>query len=72
MSRPRTPAPTSERLLTIADVADRCQVSPRSVRRWIDDGRLKVIRLGRSIRVAEGDLAKFLSHCQTSRQRYRM
>ena len=27
MSRPRTPAPPSERLLTIADVADRCQVS---------------------------------------------
>jgi excisionase family DNA binding protein len=65
MSRPRTPA--AERLLTIADVADRCQVSPRSVRRWIDKDRLRVIRLGRSIRVAEGDLAKFLSHCQTSK-----
>jgi excisionase family DNA binding protein len=67
MRRPRTPALASERLLTIADVADRCQVSPRSVRRWIDDGRLKVIRLGRSIRVGERDLADFLSHCQISK-----
>jgi excisionase family DNA binding protein len=67
MSRPRTSAPASERLLTIADVAERCQVSSRSVRRWIDEGRLKVIRLGRNVRVSERDLAKFLSHCQTSK-----
>jgi excisionase family DNA binding protein len=67
MSGPRTPAPASERLLTITDVADRCQVSPRSVRRWIDDGRLRVIRLGRSVRVSEGDLATFLSLCQISK-----
>ena len=59
MSRRRTPAPASERLLTIADVAERCQVSPRSVRRWIDDGRLRAIRLGRSVRVCERDLAAF-------------
>lgn len=64
MGRPRqTPAIASERLLTIADVADRCRVSPRSVRRWIDDGRLRVIRLGRNVRVSEGDLANFLTHC---------
>ena len=67
MSRPRTPSPPSERLLTITDDADRCQVSPRSVRRWINEGRLKVIRLGRNVRVCEGDLAKFLTHCQTSK-----
>ena len=67
MTRRQTPAPASERLLTIADVADRCQVSSRSVRRWIDDGRLQVIRLGRNVRVCEGDLAKFLSRCQTSK-----
>ena len=67
MSRPPTPAPPSERLLTIADVADRCQVSSRSVRRWIDEGRLKVIRLGRNVRVSERDLANLLSNCQTSK-----
>ena len=67
MTRRQTPAPASERLLTIADVAERCQVSPRSVRRWIDDGRLRVIRLGRSVRVGERDLARFLSHCQTGK-----
>jgi excisionase family DNA binding protein len=65
MNRSQTPGRASQRLLTIADVADHCQVSPRSVRRWIDNGRLRAIRLGRSIRVSEGDLARFLSHCQT-------
>jgi excisionase family DNA binding protein len=64
MSRRQTPAPASERLLTVPDVADRCQVSPRSVRRWIDEGLLRVIRLGRSVRVSEGDLAAFITHCK--------
>jgi excisionase family DNA binding protein len=67
MSRPRTPAPASERFLTIDDVAERCQVSPRSVRRWIDDQHLQTIRFGRSIRVSEGDLAAFITRCKKSK-----
>jgi excisionase family DNA binding protein len=59
--------PIPERLLTVAQVAERCQVSPRSVRRWIDDGQLPVLRLGRSVRVSDGDLATFLSHCKSRR-----
>lgn len=33
-------------LLTISDVADQLQVSKKTVRRWIADGRLPAIRLG--------------------------
>ena len=44
-----TPLPV--RLLTVDDVAEVLQVSPRSVRRMVADGRLPVIRLGRAVRV---------------------
>lgn len=60
MSRPRTPAPASDQMLTINGVAVRCQVSPRSVRRWIDDGELIVHRFGRSIRIHPEDLNTFI------------
>ena len=66
MKRTQIP-PVPERLLTVAQVAERCQVSPRSVRRWIDEGDLPVVRLGRSVRVSENDLAAFLNRCKSTR-----
>ena len=51
-----------QRLLTIEQVADRCSVSVRTVRRWIASGELGVHRLGtRNVRVSEHDLAAFLA-----------
>jgi excisionase family DNA binding protein len=41
-----------ERLLTVDQLAELWQVSPRTIRRMIADGRLPVIRLGRAIRIA--------------------
>ena len=52
-----TPVPT---LLTIKQVADTLQVSPRTVRRWIDAGSLQHYKLGRQIRIAERELRLFL------------
>ena len=49
-----------EPLLTIDDVADRCQVSTRTVRRWIKSGDLRAIRLGRQLRVRPIDLENLL------------
>jgi excisionase family DNA binding protein len=63
----RTQIPPAQPLLTVAQVAEHCQVSPRSVRRWIDDGQMPVVRLGRSVRVSESDLAAFLSRCKSAR-----
>lgn len=48
-------------LLTVADVAKHCQVSHRTVRRWIAEGHLKVVRLGRLIRIRRSDFSKFLN-----------
>ena len=51
------PAP---RLLSVAAVADRLDVSTKTVRRWIAAGELRIHRLGRSVRIGETDLQKFL------------
>ena len=48
-------------LLTIEQVAVRLQVSSKSVRRYIEEGRLQVIRLSeRKLRISEADLEKFI------------
>jgi excisionase family DNA binding protein len=42
---------SADPLLSASDVANEWQISLRTVRRWIADGRLPVVRLGRSVRV---------------------
>jgi excisionase family DNA binding protein len=40
-----------ERLLTVNQLAELWQVSSRTVRRMIKDGRLPAVRLGRAVRI---------------------
>jgi excisionase family DNA binding protein len=54
------PPRDATRFHSIADVAEMCAVSPRSVTRWIKAGELIAHKLGRQWRVADGDLAIFL------------
>ena len=59
------PAPASlPDFLTVAEVAMRCRSSVRTLRRWIDQGRIPTHRIGRRLLVAEADLAAFLSSCR--------
>lgn len=44
------PVPTTNRVGT-EEAADRWDVTPRTIRRWIKDGRLKPYKAGRVIRV---------------------
>jgi excisionase family DNA binding protein len=46
-----------ERFLSVAEVAVRLDVSPKTVRRMIDRGDLRAHRIGRLVRVGEGSLA---------------
>ncbi len=46
--------------LTVKGVAQRLQLSEKTVRRRIDEGMLRVHRFGRAIRIAEEDLIQFL------------
>jgi excisionase family DNA binding protein len=43
--------PPGERYLTVRQVAQSWQVSERTVRRMIADGRIKVVRFGRLVRI---------------------
>jgi excisionase family DNA binding protein len=63
MSKPPSRPPA---LLTIPDVADRLQVSIKTVRRWIVSGDLPTVRLGRQIRIQPKDLDIFLRQRWTS------
>jgi excisionase family DNA binding protein len=62
--RNRNPAgenlPVADRLLTltVGQVADNWQVSQRTVRRMIDDGRLTVVHLGRAVRISAKVVAR--------------
>jgi len=49
------------KLFTIEEVAETLNVSSRTVRRLIESGALPVHRLGRLVRIADGDLATFLA-----------
>jgi excisionase family DNA binding protein len=58
---PKSERPAAPRLLTIRDVAERLQVSGRTIHRLIASGDLTVIRVGRSVRVTEEALQAFLT-----------
>jgi excisionase family DNA binding protein len=53
------------RLLSTAETAALLNVSPRSVRREIKSGALRVHRIGRSVRVSEEDLDRYLERKRT-------
>jgi excisionase family DNA binding protein len=46
---------------TISYVAELVDVDPRTVRRWIDAGKLPAHRIGAVVRIAESDLRAFLA-----------
>jgi excisionase family DNA binding protein len=48
------------RLLTVEQVAERLQISERSVWRWITEDVLPVVRLGRAVRVRPADLRRLI------------
>jgi excisionase family DNA binding protein len=51
MNQGRRNPPVGQGLLTVHQVAKDWQVSERSIRRMIADGRLPVVRLGRAVRI---------------------
>jgi len=58
-------------LWTVSEVATFLKVSPRSVRRYIAEGRLNAYRFGQGYRVSEGDLATFIEAAGGEHQKTR-
>jgi excisionase family DNA binding protein len=53
-----------KQLLSVDDVAEKTGLSGRTIRRLIASGELPVHRIGRSIRISEDDLARFIAACR--------
>ena len=51
----------NRRLFTVAETADRLSVSKPTVRRFLQRGRLKLVKVGGSVRVEVGSLADFIA-----------
>jgi len=63
---------TEERLFTVREVAERIRSSPQTVRRWLQQGKLRGFRPGGTklgYRVRESDLQRFLSGPEESSSR---
>jgi len=54
-------APSSTRTLSVSEVCERLSCGPTFVRALIAAKKLKAVRLGRSVRVRESDLAEYLT-----------
>ena len=52
------------RLLTIADAAEALAVSPRTIRRLIDEGAVRGTRIRKQIRIHPTDLDQYLMRCR--------
>jgi len=50
-----------EGLVSVAEAAQRLACSPASLRRWIAQGRLRPVRLGRAVRLRARDIERAMS-----------
>lgn len=53
-----------DELLTVREVAERLKLTEKSVRRYISEGKLPAVKLGRVLRVREADLETFVEERQ--------
>jgi excisionase family DNA binding protein len=52
--------PTVPELLSTAEAARYAKVSPRSIRRWLDQGKLRALHAGRELRIRRADLDQLM------------
>ena len=58
----------NDTLLTVKDVAERLQVSTKTVRRWIKNHELEFFVFGAQYRISENDLEYFMCTNRASLQ----
>lgn len=59
--------PVLPRIMDEAEVARLLQVTPRTLQRWREDGRLACHKLGKKALYTEDDLAEALRSCRVAR-----
>ena len=58
----------TKEILTIAEIADTLRVSTRTVRNWIDSGKLKAFKFGLQYRVHIADFQNFIKESEVKNQ----
>jgi len=53
-----------QQILTVEQVAQEMQVTPQTIRNWIDGGALPAAKVGRSFRIRRVDLDELLTRAQ--------
>jgi excisionase family DNA binding protein len=48
-----------ENLMTVQEVAEHLHLSPHTIYKWVEKGRIPVIRLGYCVRFRPSDIAEF-------------
>ena len=61
MKHPRPNSHDFDQLMTVAEVASQLQVSIRTVRRLIAAKELRLVRIGRAIRIRPAELNSYLT-----------
>jgi len=51
----------NDQLLTVSQVAEELQVTPQTIRNWIDGGLLPAARIGRGFRIRREDVDELLA-----------
>jgi excisionase family DNA binding protein len=54
--------PDTKKLLTVEDFADAISITPAAVRKWIYQGRLTPVKLGRAVRLRRSDLDRIVAN----------
>jgi len=52
---------TEKKLLSVSKVAEYLQVHEQTVRRWIHDGELPAVKVGRQFRIDPEDVERFMT-----------
>ena len=60
-SKPNPIEDRKEEYVTLKEAADHLRVSLRSIYRWLNQGKLKYFRAGRSTRILLSELDRFIS-----------
>jgi len=50
----------AEKLLTVSQAAERLNVTPSCIRRWVLERRLATVRLGRLVRICESEIQQLI------------
>jgi excisionase family DNA binding protein len=56
-------------MLTVEEVAKQLKVHIRTVRKWIQDGELIAMDIGRGYRISKSDLQAFIKSRQTDKRK---